>query len=349
MKIAISTIAKNEAHNVKDFVASCKEADIVSVLDTGSTDGTISLLKKHNAYAGQEIIKPFDFAKARNAALDKLPDDVDVVVSIDMDERLQAGWRKELEKAWIAGTGAVSYWYISEWADEAKTIPSVACWRSKIFDRKKYRWQHCVHEVPLPADGSKPYLVNCDKIVVGHYQTGTRNYIELLTRLILEQPEEASSYIQRGADYIKDGNYYLGVKDYEQYIKLAREKQKEYQPNEAAYKLISGQMAHSFIEIGRAKMKMKYPIEQIIQCMLYAVAEAPDMREAWVYLADAWQSVGNYGSAYAAAMNALQVVNSGIYARELICWGEYPKNIADSSFAKIASGIVFENSVNKLK
>ena len=38
---SISTIAKNEAHNVKDFVASCKEADIVSVLDTGSTDGII--------------------------------------------------------------------------------------------------------------------------------------------------------------------------------------------------------------------------------------------------------------------------------------------------------------------
>lgn len=61
MKIAVSTIAKNEADNVKDFVESCQEADIVSVLDTGSTDGTQKLLKKYKAFAGEEttILKKY--------------------------------------------------------------------------------------------------------------------------------------------------------------------------------------------------------------------------------------------------------------------------------------------------
>jgi len=350
MKIAISTIAKNEAHNVKDFVASCKEADIVSVLDTGSTDDTISLLKKHNAYAGQKIIKPFDFAKARNAALDKLPDDVDVVVSIDMDERLQPGWRKALEAIWQSGVEMVNYQYVSDFADTDKKIPSVVCWRSKIFQRKGFKWFDRVHELALPEDKHSPVLVNCDGIVVHHYQKGERDYTALLTKLIEEDPSQINSYIQRGADYLKLGNYSKGIEDYDKYIELARIKRKGCQSqNTADYKLLSGQIAHSFIEIARAKMKMKYPVQEVLNCLLMAVSEAPDMREAWCYLADGWMSVGNYASAYAAAMNAIKITNPGIYAQELICWGDLPKNIASSAFSRVANGVPFENSVNQFK
>jgi tetratricopeptide (TPR) repeat protein len=186
-------------------------------------------------------------------------------------------------------------------------------------------------------------------IVVHHYQKVARDYIALLTALIKENPDEISSYIQRGADYIKTGNYYNGILDYEEYIKRAREKRKEYHGNIDAFKLISGQIAHSFIEIGRAKMKMKYPSNEVIDCLLSAVAEASDMREAWCYLADGWMSIGNYASAYAAAINAMSITHSGIYAKETICWGDYPKKIADSAYSKVAQGILFDQSFSNVK
>jgi glycosyltransferase involved in cell wall biosynthesis len=350
LKIAISTISKNEVDNVKDFVNSCKEADLVSIVDTGSTDGTIDLLKKLKVYSGQKIIEPFDFSEARNFALNKLPNDIDIVVSIDMDERLKPGWREELEKSWKSDTESMNYTYISDWQDKEKTKPGVSCWRSKIFKRHGYKWFNNVHELPLPIDKHSPVLTNCENIVVYHYQKGDRNYISLLNESIKNNSNELNSYIQRGSDYMKQKEYLKGISDYEKYIELAKIEQKKCQSSEMEfYKLLGGQIAHSYIEIGRAKLMMKYPIQDVLQNMLRAVSEAPDMREAWVYLADAWMSIGNYGSAYAAAMNALRITQSGVYAKELICWGEYPKKIADSSFAKIISGVIFENSVNQLK
>ena len=71
MQTVIYTIAKNEAHNVAAFM---KAADGVPVyvLDTGSTDDTVALLKEHGANVEQKIITPWRFDTARNIAHEKL-------------------------------------------------------------------------------------------------------------------------------------------------------------------------------------------------------------------------------------------------------------------------------------
>ena len=45
-KVCVYAICKNEEKFVKRWVNSMKEADEIYVLDTGSTDNTIKLLKK---------------------------------------------------------------------------------------------------------------------------------------------------------------------------------------------------------------------------------------------------------------------------------------------------------------
>ncbi|MDP2660630.1 MAG: glycosyl transferase family 2, partial [Dehalococcoidia bacterium] len=99
-QIAINTIAKNEARNARDFMASCAGADLVAVLDTGSTDGTQGLLRAAGAVVEEAVIEPWRFDTARNQALAMLPEDIDLVVSVDLDERLQPGWREALEETW---------------------------------------------------------------------------------------------------------------------------------------------------------------------------------------------------------------------------------------------------------
>ena len=47
-KICVYAISKNEAQFVERWYNSMKEADAIYVLDTGSTDNTVSLLKKKN-------------------------------------------------------------------------------------------------------------------------------------------------------------------------------------------------------------------------------------------------------------------------------------------------------------
>ena len=47
LKICVYTIALNEEQFVKRWIDSAQEADALYVLDTGSTDNTVNLLKKY--------------------------------------------------------------------------------------------------------------------------------------------------------------------------------------------------------------------------------------------------------------------------------------------------------------
>ena len=46
MKIAVYAISKNEEQFVKRFCESAKEADLILIADTGSTDGTVEVAKE---------------------------------------------------------------------------------------------------------------------------------------------------------------------------------------------------------------------------------------------------------------------------------------------------------------
>ena len=66
MKIVVYAISKNEAKFVDRWYNSMKEADEIYVLDTGSTDETVSKLNKLGVIIKTEIINPWRFDVARN-------------------------------------------------------------------------------------------------------------------------------------------------------------------------------------------------------------------------------------------------------------------------------------------
>src|ERR1019366_9170149 len=109
MKIAISAISKNESLHVDRFCEAAKDSDLISVCDTGSTDNTVDLLLENGATVHLINIDPWRFDDARNAALALLPADIDVVISLDLDEILQPGWREEIERVWVPGTTRLRY------------------------------------------------------------------------------------------------------------------------------------------------------------------------------------------------------------------------------------------------
>ena len=111
MRVAVYTIALNEAQFVEPWFESAKEADYLLIADTGSTDDTVEKAKALGINVVSINIKPWRFDDARNASLAAVPLDIDYCISLDMDEVLIPGWRAELEKAHKQGLTRPRYKY----------------------------------------------------------------------------------------------------------------------------------------------------------------------------------------------------------------------------------------------
>ena len=80
MKVYVYAICKNESKFALRWMKSMSEADGVYVLDTGSEDNTVELLRGEGAVVEVEVFKPWRFDAARNRSLEMVPEDADVCV-----------------------------------------------------------------------------------------------------------------------------------------------------------------------------------------------------------------------------------------------------------------------------
>ena len=183
MKIAVYAISKNEAQFVERFCASAKEADLVLIADTGSTDDTVALARELGAVTHSICITPWRFDKARDAALALIPRDIDVCISLDLDEVLEPGWREEIERVWSADTTRLRYKF--DWSS------GVVFFAEKIHARHGYHWHHPCHEVPRPDARIKEVWAHTDMLMVSHYPDQTKSrgqYLDLLELSVKEDP-----------------------------------------------------------------------------------------------------------------------------------------------------------------
>jgi glycosyltransferase involved in cell wall biosynthesis len=152
MKIAVYTIALNEEKFVERWYESAKDADYLLIADTGSTDATRFEAMRLGINVVRISVNPWRFDDARNAALAALPDDIDMCISLDMDEVLSEGWREKLETA--TGT-QIEYKYTQSWRDKDQKHPQIIFPASKVHARHGYRWKYIVHEYIFPDRNPK--------------------------------------------------------------------------------------------------------------------------------------------------------------------------------------------------
>jgi glycosyltransferase involved in cell wall biosynthesis len=320
---AIYTIAKNEAGNVEGFMEAAEGAPVY-VLDTGSTDGTPELLRAAGAHVVEASIVPWRFDHARERALAMVPDDVDVCVSIDMDERLEAGWREKLGREWRGNIG--NYRYIAAWADAEHTVPAVQSPRTRLHSRHGWEWHRAVHEVIRPLPGT--IEDGCDTtIMVRHYQDGVqRNYAPLLSVLIRENPRDADARLQRAGEYMQVRAWKKALADYRIYLRLIDGDERP---------VIRYRRALTWIGIAEARFHLGDQ-DGTVRAFLSAVAAEPGCREAWVHVAHTMLGLGNAPLAYGAAATALSITAPPYYATmDMTCWGPAPAQIAEASWRQI--------------
>lgn len=303
MKIAVYTIAKDEEQFVKRWADSCADADFRLILDTGSTDNTVNTAMGVSAFVASKVFTPWRFDHARNYALSLLPEDIDLCISLDMDEVLRPGWRQALE-AFLAGNPTVNrprYKYVWSWKEDGSE--GLVYGGDKIHSRSDYTWKHPVHEILVPLNGERQGFV--PGLEIHHHPDATKSrgqYLPLLELAVDEDPENDRNRFYLGREYYFDGQ--LG-KAWEQF--LAHIELSKWMPEIAA--------SYRYM----AKIE---PI-QGEQLLIRACSIDPSRRESWVALADFYHKNKMWQQCRDACFNALSIENKPLdYLCEDWAWGE---------------------------
>lgn len=309
-KVCVYAICKNESKFVKKWVDSMKEADEIFVLDTGSEDNTVDLLKELNVNVSIKKINPWRFDIARNESLKLVPEDYEICICTDLDEILDPGWRKELEKIWNNGVNRVAYNYI--WSFDKDGNPAVNFYIEKIHSRKDFIWIHPVHEVLKYIGDKKENKVYTDKITLKHYPDPTKsrsNYLPLLELSVKENPDDDRNMHYLGREYMYYGKWNEAIDTLIKHLKMPSSTWKEERC--ASMRFIS----RCYISLNRS--------EEAEMWLLKAINECPNIREGYTELGILYYNQNEFKKAKLYFDVALkQNQNNKIYINEPFCYDE---------------------------
>lgn len=307
MRICVYAISKNEEQFVDRFCEAAKDADLILLGDTGSTDDTVSKMGNHlNTKCISISINPWRFDHARNAVLAQIPADYDVCVSLDLDEILQPGWRAEIEKVWEVGK-TTRLEYMFDWGC------GIAFWYEKIHSRKGYFWHHPVHEYPTPDMRTVEVRAKTprDFLMVIHKPDSTKSrgqYLDLLKMSVTEDPfcPRNAFYYARELSFVR--NWAESIKECDRYLALPRANW----CNERCYAYrVKGRC---YTELGKFK--------EAEMSFFLAASEAPYTREPWSELAMLCYSQKRWGECFAFAMRGLEIKDrEQVYTVDPEVWG----------------------------
>lgn len=307
MKIAVYAISKNEEQFVKRFCESAKDADMVLIADTGSTDDTVAEAKKYGAITHNIVVSPWRFDIARDVALCLLPADIDVCISLDLDEELQDGWREEIERVWQENTTRLRYKF--DWGQ------GIAFFYEKIHHRKGYHWHHPCHEYPVPDIRTNEVWAHTDKLLVVHKPDPTKSrgqYLDLLEVSIKEDPRcprNAFYYARELTFYNKHLDAIVALNKYLEMPEATWQ-------NERCYAMrLLGKTYDALEQDGREWLRK-------------ACVEAPNTREPWVELAQSCYAKQQWQECYDACKRALEIKDKTlVYTMNPEVWGVLPHDL----------------------
>ena len=200
-KICVYAICKNESKFIKRWYESIKGADYICVLDTGSEDDSLKILKSLNIKVKQKVIKPWRFDTARNESMKLIPKDTDICICLDIDEIILPGWKEELYKIWNDKITRINYKY--NWSLDENDKPIISFYANKIHKNGFYKWTHPVHEILSPIKEESSIVT--DNIIINHYPDITKsrsNYLPLLELSVKEDPTDDRNMHYLGREYM---------------------------------------------------------------------------------------------------------------------------------------------------
>jgi glycosyltransferase involved in cell wall biosynthesis len=305
LKVAVYTIALNEAAHAERWANSCADADYRIVADTGSTDDTAERLTKAGVTVHRIAIRPWRFDDARNAAMALIPADVDICCTMDMDRWLEPGWRAKLEAAWTPGTTALFCRTVYRASVDDPT--PLRAWPAKNFHHRwGYRFKRAVHEA-LSYNGAAEVARGCDDIVMYEVQdqakTTRQQYLPLMELAHKEDPSDAQICFWLGRDYMWANRHEEGIELLLRYLALPSATWAEERAEAMRY-LARMQPGKKMSWLDKARM------------------EAPHRREIWLDLAEEFHGQSDWLNLFWACSNGIEKTHrTGSYLDDGHCWG----------------------------
>lgn len=305
MKIAVYTIAKNEERFVERWQRSACDADSLHILDTGSTDRTVTAARDLGIDVARREFDPWRFDSARNASLEMIANDVDMCIALDMDEVLVEGWRDHVEQAVKDGVTRPRYKYVWSWSGNREGLVYGG---DKIHARHGYYWKHPVHEV-LRTDGEERQ--GWYGFQIHHYPDSSKSrsqYLPLLELAVREDPSD-----DRNSHYLAREYFYAG----------------RLQEAKAEFSRHLGLPTARWAPERAQSMRYLYKITKREGWLRDAVRCCPDRREAWVDLAQHHYERHEWSECLQAATAALRIKERPLeYLTEEQAWGPLPHDLA---------------------
>jgi glycosyltransferase involved in cell wall biosynthesis len=310
LKICVYAIAKNEAKHVKRFCESATDADYIVIADTGSTDETIQIARDCGATVHSIAITPWRFDTARNAALALVPADVDICVSLDLDEVLEPGWREEIERVWTDGVTKMRHRF------------DFTCGHiynaERIHARHGYVWKYPCHEFQVPDGRIAEQYAESAMILMTHNKDPEKSrgqYLDLLESAIRENPDCRRSqyyyarelyYYYRWQDAINEFNKYLVMKD------------ATWDAERCYARRIMGECYEALRDYKNAET-----------AYMLACTEASNTRDPWLSLARFYYRRENWAECYGALIRMFRIeVRNYEYTAIPQCWSHDPYDLA---------------------
>jgi hypothetical protein len=200
-KVAVYSVMKDEERFAPRWVACTEGADYrLVVVDQASKDQTAGILHS----AGVHVVNVdygemggFRFDAARNFALDHLPDDVDLCMSLDGDEILDDGFLDALRAE-----------HEHEPFDKGEPwIDTGTYWRcDRVHARHGYRWRWPCHEVTEWREGRPERRRLLEHVILHRPDTDPRtNYLPLLRLAVAEDPDDGRMWTYLARQLWYDG------------------------------------------------------------------------------------------------------------------------------------------------
>jgi glycosyltransferase involved in cell wall biosynthesis len=306
MRVAVHSIAKDEAQHLERWAASAADADLLQIGDTGSTDGTPELATDLGITVTQIRVEPFRFDTARNAALAALPADLEVVITLDLDEVLAEGWREQLEQAY-AGRSADRWTYDYVWSWAGPGEPDVQFTADRCYSRNGWQWHGAAHEVLMPSGHfARDIETHPAGFTIQHHPDATKSrssYLPLLELAVDEEPHNPRQRFYLAREQFFHGHW---VDARDTFVAFLNMPEATWPPERAeAYRYL-------------AKMD-----DHPERWLLKAVAADPGRRDALVDLVDLYEAWEWWPEAEGMASRALRVTERpGDYMTTAKVWDD---------------------------